>query len=289
MEKTNVLTLIITLVVGVILTGALLGPVISDATKTHETFHNDGLYYMENPSESISVKFLGDSAWEINGETLEYTNIGATNIIVTDNTFVRNNGQVRGGAYATWTAADLTIGNGTITGTATVSGSSKPISWTYDYVYVATNDDSAAYLMKSNTKDAYIKADSEVIGMGISTVKDSTGSNNTAEFKVIVDDLTATVTTTNQYVTVSNILVNATAVDGYEDLYLFTSVTFDATWGDYTTHLTYNIVIVPSEVTAELSDHLTPGQISLMGAIPIMVIVALLMAAVGAIALRRAD
>ena len=42
-------------------------------------------------------------------------------------------------------------------------------------------------------------------------------------------------------------------------------------------------------MTAELANHLTPGQIALLNAIPIMVIVALLMAAVGAVALRRAD
>ena len=43
--RTNVLTLIITLVVGIILTGALLGPVISDATETETTFTNEGGFF----------------------------------------------------------------------------------------------------------------------------------------------------------------------------------------------------------------------------------------------------
>ena len=286
--KANILTLAITLTVGIILAGSLLMPVISDATTTEKTFNNTGLYYMENPDESISVKYLGDSQWEINGETLVYTNIGATNIIVTDNTFVRNNGQVRGGVYSTWAAADLTISNGTVTGTATVSGSSTSISWTYDYIYVATNE-KAANLMKSNTTAVYIKGDSEIIGMGVSGVKDASGTNTAAEFKVVVEDLEATVTSTNTNITVSNVKVNATAVDGYKDLYLFASVTFDAKWGDYTSSLTYNIVIVPSSVTAELSNHLAPGEIAILNALPILIIVALVMMAAGALYLKRDD
>lgn len=278
----RIIGLVLALVVGGLLVGGLLIPSIEAITTTEKTFDNSGLYYMENPTESITVSFLGDSQWEINGEPLVYTSIGATNIIVTNDTFVRNIGQVRGANYATWTDAELTIGNGTITGTATVNGNSTAVSWAYDYVYVATNE-KAANIMKSNAADSYIKADSEILGMGLSTVKDSSGNNNTVEFKIVVEDLTATVTTTNQYVTVSDVQVNATAVDGYKDLYLFKSVTFTATWGTYTTAVTYNIVIVPSSVTAELSQHLDATQIAMFGVVSILGIVALVVVAANGI------
>lgn len=242
---------------------------------------------MTNPTESMSLEFLGGTDWMIDGEPLDYTVYGATNIIVTDSFFVRNNGQLRGTTSATWTAANLTIDNGTITGTATAGGNTTSVNLTYSQIYVATNDTSDN-LMKS-TSDVYVTSDSTIYGMGLTSVKDSTGGNQFVIFTIEANGSTATVTTPTEAVTISNVTVNRVAVDGYIDLYKFTSVTFDATWGEYTTACNYNIVIVPSEVTVELSQHLDNGEINLINIIPVMAIVTILLLAVGTITFRNRD
>ncbi len=289
METKGIITVAVTVTVAVIVLAGIMIPVLDDATTVNEKFTNEGLYYMTNPTESTTVKYLGNSEWEVNGEPLVYTNVGATNILIFDGTFVRNNGQVRGAVYQTWSAAELTIANGTVTGTATASGTPTSINWTYTDSYVATNDSSAAYIMKSNTSQSYINEDSPVIGMGLTSVKDADGVNQSVPFYVTVEGLQATVSTVAAYesqVSISEVKVNYTDVDGFEDLYLFSSVTFKATWGTNTTNVTYNTVIVPHEVTAEKSVHLTDSMNGLLAVIPILILVAILIG-VAAVVLRN--
>lgn len=283
MEKMNALTLIITLVVGVILTGALLGPVIEDATTTEKTFENTGYYYMTDvgADESYTYEFVSSpaKAWTVNGETLTFPE-GAYNVLVTDEHFVRSNGQIESSSIASMT---VTVTAESITGTYTASGVDHDINWTTDGFYgaIPTKD---SFVMTNPDATTYVNSDTEVIGFGISNL-----SGQYPIFHIVGDMENVTITSPDSSITISNVAINKTAVDGFIDLYEFESITFDATKGDNTATITYNRVILPTEVTAELTNHLTPGQISLMGAIPVMVIVALLMAAVGAIALRRAD
>lgn len=288
MEKTNLLTLVVTLTVGIILAGSLLMPVISDATETERTFTNGGLYYLTNPDEALSVKYVGDGTWEMDGEALSYTSSGNTNIIVTNDTFIRNSGQVRGANVANWTDADLTISNGSITGTATVSGNTTSVNIAYEWIVVATNEKSE-YVMKANTATSYIKADSTIIADGVSIIKNSANTNVYIDIFIDVENLEATVTTTKEGVTFSDVSVNATPIEGFVDLYAFTSITFKATYEGVTTPLTYNIVIVPSSVTAELTQHLDAGEIALINVLPVIVIIGLVIAAVGAIFVRNRD
>lgn len=272
---------IVGITIAVIVCAVVLIPVVQESTITEDKFVNTGLYYVTNPTEETTVEFLGGTDWTINGEPLDYTIVGASNILIFDDIFVRNNGQVRGSLSQTWSAASLTINNGTVTGTATVGGNSTSISWTYSESFIATNDEQADFIMKSNIESSYIKKDSEIVGMGLSNIKDSSGNNNATVFYVTVENLTPVVTTPNTNVTVSNVQVNATSVDGYIDLYKFTSVTFTATWGTYDTDVTYNIVIVPHEVIAERSVHPDQTTIQLLNVIPLLVIIGIVMLAVG--------
>lgn len=278
--------LVIALVVGVIMVTTAVIPLVSDYSDA-KSFTNTGLYYITNPDEEMTVEYLGDSAWEINGEPLVYTNAGATNILIFDSIFVRNNGQVRGTTYQTWTSAELTIGDGTVTGTATVSGTPTSINWTYTDSYVATNDSSAEYIMKAGTSSSYINEDSSVIGMGLTSVKDPDGANQPIPFYVTVEGLEATVSTTPAYessISISDIQVNYSEVGGYRDLYSFDSVTFKATWGTNVTNVTYNIVIVPHEVTAEKDN---PDQYkAIVSVLPILAIVGLIAVAAGAMIIK---
>ena len=103
MEKMNALTLIITLVVGVILTGALLGPVVNDATATEKTFtytapegklgaflEGEGLIESEGADDGMFHTVDGEKAdWGVNqsywafylGEDYAMTGIYDTDIV----------------------------------------------------------------------------------------------------------------------------------------------------------------------------------------------------------------
>lgn len=305
MEKMNALTLIITLVVGVILTGALLGPVISDATKTEVTYTNEGYYRMaEIGDESISIVWDHTEPKQItvNDEVVDLIKVPTNKVVtiaVTDETIIRyapvtsntliqvySSAGYYGAGVNDGTDMTITIGEGTLTAD---NGSGTTVTKTITSGYYASNN--GKWIMKTDGETAFIhKDDSVVVLAGNTNVGDVTigvyanGTiNDGLSFETFPVDGEAHV------VTYGDVTFNYTDVTGYIDLVKLSNCQFDITCDDTTATATYSYFLVPYEVTAELSQHLTPGQISLVGAIPVMVIVALLMAAVGAIALRRAD
>ena len=299
--KTNVLTLIITLVVGIILAGSLLVPVLNDATKTSDTFTNNGLYYVDSLGENESVTYSCDS----NGAYVDGVAItgdyatgysGGASIAYTENLVIRWGGTgsfaLRGAYWAYTSGAEASItfnGNGTYTG----NYGDTEINGTYSEFYGLVLSETDR-VMTASTGHKYVNASSEI---NVSGLTNCTNIGSFIVFNVsgsITDGITIVgynqTTGAELELTYTNVEVNKTEVAGYVDLYDVTSITFDVTdTNDKTDSVTYTVFTIPTKVTAELSEHLTPGQISLMGAIPVMVIVALLMAAVGAIALRRAD
>lgn len=284
MEKTNLLTLVVTLTVGIILAGSLLMPVLNDATTTEKTFANSGYYYMTDTSEH-TYEFDG-SKWTVDDVSLNHT-LAGVNVVATDTFFIRDVGQVRG-AYniSGITSCELTFNNGTVTGTYTTTGDPQAVNWTYSEFYGATPTKDAYILSKNtNTPIAYINGDSEVYGYGTTSLG---GAQNIFQVTGNLDD-GATVVCPNSSVTVSNISFNATPVEGYIDLYTYESVTFTATLSGTDYAVTYNIVVLPSEVTAELAQHLDAGEIALINALPVIVIIGLVLAGVGAIFVRNRD
>lgn len=287
--KTNILTLVITLTLGVILAATLLVPIIDNATTTTDTYTNDGLIHLEKytaESDDITIAWTYDTpnAITINDETLTLPDVEYLSIDMGNDWFVRYNRGVSMSYLATNASIVSTVaGEGSLTvtlsgGTITATDGTTTKTNTYTEYLCITPDENASYVMKKAADSVYLKGDSEIIAYG---------QTSSYAFK-IVGNVTDGVTVSQirgSSVEIDNETVNATADDSHIDLYKFTSVTF--TYGDATA--TYNAVVVPKEITAEKSAHLTDGQISLMGAIPIMVIVALLMAAVGAIVLRRND
>lgn len=297
--KTNVLTLIITLVVGVILTGALLGPVISDVSKTSNDFDNSSyaIYNMKELETGDNWTYA-DSTWSLNGDALTTSGSGSISVIVTDNAVIRQNSQARGTTVNMNGVSDVEIIEVTDSNALSINDSTEVA---YTAGYGATGE--GQYIMKTYSDKAYVTGDTPIWATGITSLVDGKSKSNMVCHieGTINDGLTVTVSNVSAG-TVSDIVVgeytlNATKVDGYKDLYLLDNVVFGITANytdvdtpvEYSINASYSTFILPKTITAELSDHLTPGQISLMGAIPIMVIVALLMTAVGAIALRRND
>lgn len=301
----KLISIVLTLVVGIILAGSVLVPVLDDATATDKTFDNrDGaLFQLEKFDETTEYSFewvYNDPTHAtVNNETVTLSR--ATVICATDSFLIRygqdsSNGyyiQSVGSGLGTYgneiskTTLTISVSSGTLTATVANEGSApniKTVSITEGYGIVANGD----YVMKASNQTAHMLADSPIVAMGLTSL-DGVWSNM---FQIVGNvegvEVTQIYPTPATY-TISNVEVNAESSASYIDLYELQSITFDATLvSDNTTvhACTYDYFIVPKEVTAELSEHLTPGQIALMGAIPVLVIVALLVVAVGVVARR---
>ena len=311
MEKTNILTLIITLVVGVILAGSLLGPVISDATKTEATLENNGYFNLnkitntDENTHTIGWDVTNPQVIAIDGENVSVSDWGVASyqqltIFATESDLIRVNPVSQGqsiswvqirGNQVNYAQANSNFSATITQGSATISVDSSPWSLTFSEAYMITPGD-GEYTMKKSNETAYMLSDSPIISMGFTQLPYSGGSDNVVfGIRGTVDGVDVSVVrhSANTTITTSNLEIHKTEASKYVGVSNFDKITFTASNDGTETDVTYSYVIVPHKITAELSEHLTPGQISLMGAIPVMVIVALLMAAVGAIALRRAD
>ena len=299
MESKNLLTLAITLTVGIILAGSLLMPVISDATETERTFTNSGLgeYRFIESTEDYKLEwtYADPSKVVINGTTVEAIS-GNTILAMGDFT-------VRMGLSTTTGYAQLIVANNESGITANVSDS-RNFSFTYEAgtititngVTTKTLDSDGFYAlvpengthtMKQPTDTVYLNANTSLMVMGLTGVGsqwntgyllDGTITNYTVEQWTGVTSYPAT-----------NVSDDSAKIDGYVDLYSVKKFTWDIDNNGTTQSVTYDYFIVPKEVTAELANHMTPGEIAIMNAIPVMIIVALVVMAAGALYLKRDD
>lgn len=294
--KANILTLAITLTVGIILAGSLLMPVISDATETENTFTNTGLYYMSYVPENDSheLVFTPGTGWTFDGEA--FTDVpNDSTIIGTDDLVIRGDGRARGlFSSAGSTAIDLVITDTTLVGTF----GTQSVNVTYDKIIIAVPDKSDL-VMKAGTTTAYVLKDSTIEAYGYTSIQYSEGGQNNAVFHIegnIDDGFTITASPSGNVTinySIENITTDEEAVTTYIGLYKITTIEFDIVVtdddADYTTHCTYNRFIVPAEVTAELANHLNSGEIAILNALPVLIIVALVVMAAGALYLKRDD
>ena len=296
--KTNILTLVITMVVGIILAGSLLTPVISDAQNTIEpiTKTNDTAVLLRPAEDGDVLKATFDTTigwvWSLNDVTIE----GIGDNTIEWNTYLISDAAYLSGRGTTGWASSITIfdTNPTTYGgfgnsnygneiTVTFSGNSMtfagpvaspltfPQTVNYTWAYVVCPEIEATYCAAVAGGSAYVNSTDDVILCGVYT----TGENDCSyymkdgETRVIGGDYAI------------NVNQNMVLTEGTNDIYTDT-ISVDIGEENFTPFR----IFVPYEVNG----HATNGAtISLLGAIPIMVIVALLMAAVGAIALRRAD
>lgn len=304
MEKTNILTLVLVLTVGVILAGSLLEPIVNDATTTEKTFTNVGRYYVSTEVDddvTITMDYDIDGStrtWYIDDEQLIYepTTTGpeyaqVTTVVGADNLLFRTDGRARGLASTTGSNDySLTVTNENITYGGVVSHAPLFVASTKPTDYVLYNNINAP---------ALIKGDSVLIACGYTGVIVSEAVDDTPAVSTnlvisfsgsVKDGFEITTFDSNYTFTVDNVVVNATAHEGYVDLYDFTSVEFDViSENDVATHCTYSVLAVPASVTAEYAQHLDGGSVALIKALPILVIIALVVAAVGAIAIKNRD
>lgn len=276
---------VVAMVVATVLVVTCAVPIITDSVATEDTFENSGYFYMTDTTTSHTYVFDG-TKWTVDGEVLNHT-LAGVNVIATDYLFIRDVGQVRGGVNATMKSCSLTVANGTITGTY-VDGSdqTQTANWSFTTFYGATND-KAGYIMsnRNNSPIAYVKGDSDVFGYGLTSLG---GNQQTFQITGNKDD-GITVTCPNTSVTISDVSYNLTPVNGYIDLYTFTSVTFTATLSGTDYDVTYDIVVLPSEVTAERSVHVDGPTGDILAVIPILMVLGIVIGAVALFLTNRRD
>ena len=312
--KANILTLAITLTVGIILAGSLLMPVISDATTTEKTFENKGYFYMDkiaaSDADAYTIEWSSATAGviavngvDVNVSDWSPTSYGQTiTIFATESDIFRvgmgSGGnsllwvQIRGGtiSYAQASSSfDATIESGTATIYLDSETSPRTLSYTDAYMIASEKSD---YIMKRAADEVYMLKDSPIYSIGVTSIAAGSGTD-TVVFGVegTADDVDISVirqSTVNE-ITLTEPVINKTAVSGYVNLYTFKEITFTATELATDTDCVYSYVIVPTTITAELSQHLAPGEIAILNALPILIIVALVVMAAGALYLKRDD
>lgn len=299
--KTNILTLAITLTIGVILAGSLLVPVINDAQNNT----SDAITNNVTPSATFKIDGNDDYLFEtnpnyalfkINGQTVDIRNwddVGP--VIVTDKCRLDKAGHI----YGLFDATGARIIN--------VNTTSQNIVCSYDasekeFTYVLYTDLTNSEVYATYTYDVenivyalpggdygaistggdpdvtyYVNSLSQVIAGGAYT----TGDLDTSYFAE-----GSTVYVGNSSYTGSGTAVTAKYKD-YIDVITGSSYAITITDGEDSETFTPYTVFVPLTVIAHTSEQ--NGMIALYGAIPVIVIVGLLVAAIGAIYTKRDD
>lgn len=305
----KLIPLIMTLVVGIILAGSLLVPVLSDAQKTigpETTLTNNSLIVLrelENGDVLECVRTVtGDTAtdvWTLNGETVAGPTGGANswNVgLMSDGIYLAVNAESNS-AVASWYSMNATTTNPSylsgggssgahygivaLDGTITIYsdyGSESPTTITtktYTWGYVVCPYADGEYCAAVPHGVGLVKSPDQVILCGAYTTGDLDTMYYYKDGQTYVSETAYTMT--------ANI---ATAVHtGTTDIYDAT-VSVDIANGDDVESFTPYRILVPYEVTGHKA---SGASYSLLGAIPIIVIAALIVAAIGMVAVRRND
>lgn len=295
--KNKLIPIVMTLVVGIILAGSVLIPVLRDAqNNTSDIITNEtsGLPFKLDGNDDYEVVTAPSASdWTLNGEKYNFNTVSDTFIITDQCRVVKN-----GGYLQLFDATGIRISNlatSTNKFVITYDASEKEFSVvtypSYDegetaantYTYTVAN---ILYFIPGGDYGAintggdpdvtyYVNDLSQVIAGGAYT----TGDLDTAYFAegttVYVGD--ADYTASGEAVT--------SKYNGYTDAIVGSSYTITVTDGEASETFTPYTVFVPLKITAHTSEQ--NGMIALYGAIPIMVIIALLMVAVGVVARRN--
>lgn len=262
-------------------------PIMGEVTDAEDTFTNEGLWRMkeiENGDVWTRVALDGGGyAWAFEDE-VQITNSSGSNALLGGDWCVRSNGQGRG-ATLSGNATSVTATAGEITiSLVGLSGSDQNLPGYGVY----NNGD---YLLKRDVVDSYVLGNSVLYGTGVTGI-DDIGLIVHVEGNV-KDGVTFTAYTNKGGAPISDVVftdvtVNAVAVDGYKDLYKFTSatanITFNTTEDEITTShtgaITYNSIVVPYQVTAEKAIHPDGATTAILNMLPIIIGAGLLIGAI---------
>ena len=288
--------LIVGVVVALVLAGAVL-PVFAETTSAEDTFKNDGYFYVDKFSETTTLVFE-NSTLKINGEdvalpapstTTPYGN--SISVAFTDNGVVRYSPNANillvRGAFGNHncSALSLTFSEGAFTGTYTSSSNSTTGTLSGTYTELTIIQDTGDSIM-CYTTGSYINGDSVIDGCGFTTLTNNQDYvvihiNGTYDDGVDIGVYGQNDGVTADY-TVSNIDFDVAPVNGYNDLYKLSKITFTVTneGGTVSDDVTYNIYTVPSEVTAEKTVHPDGALSAMLNLLPLLAVAGLVVGAV---------
>ena len=301
----RIIGLVVALVVGGIIVGGLLIPSIEAMTTTEKTLTNDGYYRMEQVTEShtiswdhtapkiITIDDVNKDMSALDFSQWNYTIFGGYDFLMR----MSNAGiQVyigQDGATNTFLSANTTNGND-ITATITTTSAefnvtnagvdvvSQTITLTDDTYII---DDSGSYVMKTRESGAYVKDESSIILlMGITRTY---GTNDVSLFAsgTVEDGLTY-----NLYrgvatypATIESTTFDATENTTYKGVSQLTKITIVVEQNSAEYNFVYSYFLVPYQVTAELSQHMTTTEIAIFGVVSLMGIIILVVVAANGI------
>lgn len=288
--------MIVSLMVAVIIALAVLVPVIQDSSASEDTFSNiDGSvahYKKIGTTENITWEWdhTNPLVMSIDGDTATLPSNLAVTVSTSGDWLIRfsggntltffpnNNASPTTpvtASVADGTDMSISFNSGTMTVTNTADTPvTRTISYTELYIMVADDDTDYDYVMKSNTQSAYMNGDSPFYASGMSVVGGQGGFGYTITGSI--DDGATISQFRGSPTTNTNESVNYTEVSGHEDLYKLDSITFKAN----DTNMLYNYFLVPTEVTAERTVHVSPIEASLLGIIPLLVVIGIVIGAV---------
>lgn len=272
--------IVMTVVVGIILVGSLLAPVISGVTDHSKTFSNvdESLAGVWTLADDTPVTFEYDSTnkiYTVNDVQIQpfsanYSTVTSDGMVIrwsggNPSVFVPSESKgYSGGDFS------ITASNGTITATLPDSGEPTEVTTTYTYLYYQSAD--GDYVMTNGTNPIYLMGDSEIHCTGYNT---SLGSGAARWFFAtgnIDDGFSLTYGTT----TVTDYTLNATELSGYEeDVYEVTSIVFHIS---ESLDVTVNRLVAPGEITVTKESDQSIDNLYLV--IPLLIIVGLLLVVV---------
>lgn len=290
METKKIVMGVISVAVAIIVLMSMI-PIFTDAGKSEDTFDNsDSAFYFMKELESGDSWTRTNGVWAYNGETLTNSSNDNVSIVVTENTVFRQSGQVRGTTYGGNTINTVDVVTVDTTDVIKLN-TNTTINYTVGYGAVTEGD----LILKNYTDKAYVHGDTPIWVTGVTGLPQTSSLGNlVCHVEGTIDDgFTITVDPVSNgaasNIVVGDYTVNYSEVNGYKDLYLIENIQFGIT-ADYTdsdvttsksTTATYSTFILPKEVTAERSAHASPVEATLIGLIPLLMMVGIMLTAVG--------
>ena len=265
--KMKILTLTITLALAVILVGAMMMPIIDDATNGDEVDFGNGSYYMA-PISGDHVLTVTSSGVDLDGSALD----GPAGCWIISNEL---NVYRAYGTYHIYTPSGQ-IDVSTTPYTITLSGTSATVS---DGTNSETVDCTLAFVPTSEkTPYAYMKYNTE---MHLNSIENVILCNmyGSSHFYAVENGV-ASIDGVETGATVSNNLVE---VDGIDKVYTTSKIIIDH---DNTSTTIGAGTVVPAEVQGIVEGSDSGPEVSLLSAIPIIVICALVLVAASTIVRR---
>ena len=291
----KLIPLVITLVVGIILAGSLLMPVMNTYDEPTRTYHNEGVPYALVDADDTTEHTIVVTA---DGVTCDDEIIDASAYLTGDYTLVFGahsilryspaNGRVVFGGSNTEDSSnvftDLRTANSEDTLTITIVGDELTTlngettrTVTDNWAYVCTE---GAYRYCVNP---YVTANDRIIGGGVTYSPFS--SATIICFDGTIEDIDANVARASPAATLNEVRASTTAISG--NLVKIDAIYFDCTQSDVDKTATYTYFLAPEKITYTNPEYIGDNYATLLGAIPIMLIIALLVVAVGVVARRN--